>query len=260
MVLSVNPSAVPRAPRVDIVLRVEFESAGQLRADFLSNLSAGGMFVRTPFPFAVGQVLSLQMSLPGSIEPPATVECDVRWVASDKPEFLRGVGLAFRSLGPDLKLKIDRLLREGAAPPEPAVVPPDAKTRAVSLALLIANPILLDIIRGELERLSRGGATHRASHLTLTAVADPVACAALLAKQAVDVVVVDCAGLKVACNELVQTLRGAAGGQHVAVIVLQGPEGHLSAPPNDSRTIVLRKPVGMKSLYTTLLALSGRTH
>lgn len=243
-----------RSPRVDIVLKVEFESVGQLKADFLSNLSTGGMFVRTGVPFAVGQVLNLQLSLPGVLEPPATVEAEVRWVSSERPEYLRGVGLAFKNLSPEVKGKLERMLKDMSAP---GVAPPEAGGRSISLALVINNPILQEIIRGELMRLARGGASHRSTQMVLHPVTDAPSCATLLEQKHIDVVVADCDGMTVSCEAMVSALRGGAHKAPVPVIILQGAEGHSTAPPADSRTIVLRKPVGMKALYTTLLALAS---
>lgn len=245
----------PRAPRVDLVLRVEFESLGQLRADFLSNLGPGGMFVRTPVPFSVGQPLSLQLRLPGVIEPPVQVDAEVRWVSAKEPDYLRGVGVAFRQVPPELEKALGRLREAKDAPGEAS-----GATAALRVALLVANPILQDIILGELERLSRGGTHHRPCPLALSTGSSLEEGTALAATREFDVVIADCDGLNANCDRLVSALRGAAR-PTLPIFIMQRHSGVQAPPPPDSNTVVLRKPVSMKALYASLLtyASSGKS-
>lgn len=244
---------VNRAPRVEIVLKVEFESVGQLRADFLSNLSTGGMFVRTPVPFAVGQAMSLLLSLPGVIDPPVRVEAEVRWLTSDQPDFLRGVGVAFKSLAPELKAKLDLLL---ATTVSPAPQPSASERGPSTVALMVKNPILREIIKSELERLAKGTAQPKLP-FDLLCPADLAQCQTALARSPISVVIADADGLGVQVTTLVEELRGWAKRGDLPVVVMQGAELPVQSS-TDRHTVLLRKPVGMKPLFSTLVALATK--
>ena len=57
------------------VARIEYATEQELAADYVSNLSQGGAFVRTARPLPVGSAVHLEMRLPGgtALEAPATV-------------------------------------------------------------------------------------------------------------------------------------------------------------------------------------------
>lgn len=253
----------PRGPRIELIVKVEFESLGQLRADFLSNLSEGGMFVRTPVSFAVGQVFQVQLSLPGVLEPPMTVDAEVRWTATDRPEFARGVGVAFRGLSAELQRKLKQVI--ASAIPAPAAAPVSTSPQgaqsaggAVRVCLLAPNAILRDIICGELERLSHGGTSHAATRLEMTCPPTLATCVEAERSSPADVLIVDADSLGLATSTVIGALREAAPGRRQPLIVLQAGEPPPRGAGDDASTIVLRKPVGMKSLYTTLLALAAK--
>jgi uncharacterized protein (TIGR02266 family) len=245
-------------PRVEVIVKVEYESVGQLRTDFVSNLGEGGMFVRTTVPFSVGQVFQVQLSLPGHFEPPVTVDAEVRWTAADRPDFARGVGVAFRGLPAGVQQKLAKLLAVAlpvaTAPASVAHAPP-GPTRVLVLA---TNAILRDIIRGELERLARGGAHHAPMLLALACPPTITDCLGALHRDQADAVVVDADGLQHETCALVHTLRAAARARDLPLVVMQTGEPKPQDSGGDRHCMVLRKPVSMKSLYTTLLALSSR--
>ncbi len=84
--------------RNEIVLKVEYESPRDLIADYLTDLSMGGLFICTTAPFDIGQFIRFSLSFPGLLRPVRTAGV-VRWrrdavdsAAADKP---RGVGVEF---------------------------------------------------------------------------------------------------------------------------------------------------------------------
>lgn len=239
-------------------MKVEYESVGQLRTDFVSNLGEGGMFVRTAVPFAVGQVFQVQLSLPGHFDPPVTVDAEVRWVAADRPDFARGVGVAFKGLSPPVKQKLSQLLSTTLPSEPPSARLAAARADGNRVLLLVANDMLHTIITGELERLARGGASHAPMKLTLSRTAGVTACLGALQRNEVDQVVADADGLGLSTRELVQTLRAGGASRDLPLVVMQTGAPMPQDSCSDPRCMVLRKPVSMKSLYTTLLALSAR--
>lgn len=62
-------------PKGQPVARIEYATEQELAADYVSNLSQSGAFVRTARPLPVGSAVHLEMRLPGGtvLEAPATV-------------------------------------------------------------------------------------------------------------------------------------------------------------------------------------------
>ncbi len=72
--VKVSPAAPAAAPAPTTV-RIEYATDEELRADYVSNLSQGGAFVRTTSPAPIGTRLTLLIRLPGGVEltAPSTV-------------------------------------------------------------------------------------------------------------------------------------------------------------------------------------------
>jgi two-component system chemotaxis response regulator CheY len=66
--------------RVGATLRVDYASADELRHDYLTDLSEGGLFIRTTLALQVGQRLDFSVSFPGLLDPIA-LHGIVRWRA-----------------------------------------------------------------------------------------------------------------------------------------------------------------------------------
>jgi hypothetical protein len=84
---------------------------------------------------------------------------------------------------------------------------------------------------------------------------DLAQCQAVLGQQKVSAVVADADGLGLPVGRLVESLRGSAGRGDLPVVVMQGAalptEGSV-----DRHSVLLRKPVGMKPLFSSLVALA----
>lgn len=65
----------PRPAEGQPVAQLEYASERELADDYVSNLSQGGAFIRTPHPYAAGTEVVLEMRLPGGVllQAPATV-------------------------------------------------------------------------------------------------------------------------------------------------------------------------------------------
>ena len=64
-----DPAMRRRHPRTELVLKVDYTEAGDLQADYLTNLGRGGLFICTALPFNVGEKVAFRISFPGMIEP-----------------------------------------------------------------------------------------------------------------------------------------------------------------------------------------------
>ena len=98
---TINKSFVER---VIFEQNVEYEPSQEaILYGLSSNLSVGGLYLRTKFPFETDDTLMLSFSLPYQ-EQEVSISCNVRvaWINSDinrhKPDYASGVGLQFLDL------------------------------------------------------------------------------------------------------------------------------------------------------------------
>lgn len=98
----------PRAVRVPIRVRVEYQQVDDFLADYACNLSLGGMFIQTERPLPAGTRFRLRLLLPEPHEPIETY-AEVRWVA-DTVDGERGMGVRFDTLSRTARQQVERLL------------------------------------------------------------------------------------------------------------------------------------------------------
>ena len=106
-------------PRIDLEVTIDAADDLGKQAGSTLNISAGGVFVATAQPAAVGRLLTLELSLPGG-DAPIVLESYVRWVRGrrvagrrDRPA---GMGLQFVNLTAETSSIIGSFLQEHLAP------------------------------------------------------------------------------------------------------------------------------------------------
>ncbi len=99
-----NASGKSILERVIFETTIKYKSLSEVNLSGLSsNLSVGGLYLRTKLPLEVDDTLSLSFSLPGR-EGEQVLSCDARvaWTNCDKerrkPDYATGVGLQFLNL------------------------------------------------------------------------------------------------------------------------------------------------------------------
>ena len=86
--------------RIPIRVRVEYESMADFIDDYTSNISLGGMFVRSSSPLAIGTRFRLRFRLPGR-ERPIETYAFVRWISdAEENDDHAGMGIQFDDLRP----------------------------------------------------------------------------------------------------------------------------------------------------------------
>lgn len=105
-----QPGSVRSQARFTTCLKARFRSFQQLATEYVANISAGGMFLRTPTPPAVGTELAVQVTFPdGEVQEVLT---QVVWRLEpdpSHPERLPGVGVRFLEEG-SFHAALDQLL------------------------------------------------------------------------------------------------------------------------------------------------------
>jgi uncharacterized protein (TIGR02266 family) len=127
-----------RHDRKGIILRVDYDGAEDLLADYTDNLSAGGTFIVTSREMPIGTEIRLVLSFPGLLQP-IHVDGVVRWVRGQEGEEEPGVGIEFApGAARDHLTEIVEKLRRG----EPGVF-----QRVVRVLLVEDNPHVAELIR-----------------------------------------------------------------------------------------------------------------
>jgi uncharacterized protein (TIGR02266 family) len=104
------PGSERQQPRFTTCLKARFRSFQQLVTEYVANISAGGMFLRTSAPPALGTELSVQVSFPDGEVQEVLAEVVGRVEADPaRPERLPGVGVRFLEEGP-FHAALDQLL------------------------------------------------------------------------------------------------------------------------------------------------------
>jgi type IV pilus assembly protein PilZ len=93
-------------PRVPVALKVAYRSTGDLQKDLVTDLSPGGLFVRTSKPLPIGTEVDLEVTIEDS-DTPMHVRGRVVWLRQRHgPE---GMGIQFTGvMGPVLAELIEK--------------------------------------------------------------------------------------------------------------------------------------------------------
>ncbi len=130
-------------------LEVQFDDFPGLEAEYASNISRGGLFVRTATPPQLGTKVKLTLALPGGDKVKLDAEVVHRVSADDaaKRGGVAGVGLSFVALEPDTFAPIERLIA-GFARRRPRVllIDGDVGWRARLASALTAAGLDVDLV------------------------------------------------------------------------------------------------------------------
>ena len=100
-----------KSERVDLLVRVTYQSVDELFSEFARNINEGGLFIETDTPKELGTSLTLQFMLPGGddvIEVGGTV---VRVSSGDEVGEVPGIGVEFGDLNSGARECINDLVR-----------------------------------------------------------------------------------------------------------------------------------------------------
>ncbi len=145
-----------REARAPVVLRVDYDSASALLADYATDLGTGGLFVRTDLPLEIGASIRLTLSFPGLLEP-TEVDATVRWLRRGSAVGRgdsAGYGISFDP-GQDARLVSIRQLLERI---RKAVALPAKRSGTLEVLLVEDNKFVQDLFQHALRRLHEGKA------------------------------------------------------------------------------------------------------
>ena len=105
--------------RIKTDVRIYYSAfQSKLLSDYSVDLSTGGLFLTTNYPFDVVDNLTLKFTIPDPEEKAVSCKAKVAWVNNEtsrrKPEYPLGVGLKFVDLSPEDLLSIEAFLETEA--------------------------------------------------------------------------------------------------------------------------------------------------
>ena len=101
-----------KSPRLDVVLKVRFETKEDLQDALIHNISQMGMYLATDTPFDVGYRFLIEIDLP-SEKGQVKGSCEVIWVNQiEVKDYPKGMGVQFTDLSPKDRQLLDEYLAE----------------------------------------------------------------------------------------------------------------------------------------------------
>jgi type IV pilus assembly protein PilZ len=100
-----------KSERVELVVRVTYQTVDELFSEFARNINDGGIFIETENPQDVGSTIQLQFKLPGNEVPIEVTGIVVRTTDGTSAEGQPGMGIEFGDLGAEHRDRINDLIR-----------------------------------------------------------------------------------------------------------------------------------------------------
>ena len=101
-----------RSPRLDVVLKVRFETRADFQDALIHNISQTGVYLATDAPFDPGYQFAIEIDLPndkGQIKG----KCEVIWVNEIETEdYPKGMGVQLFELEPKDRKLLEEYLKE----------------------------------------------------------------------------------------------------------------------------------------------------
>lgn len=129
-----NSRQVPRIVPPSVTVRVS--TAERFRANYLKELSEGGLFIKTPKPLPIGRDLVIDLVPPGYTEPLRLLGAVVRHGDASSP----GMGVQFRDMAPAVREALAALIVcYGDGPPPAPFSSSQSAPAATDLGTLMAS-------------------------------------------------------------------------------------------------------------------------
>jgi len=100
-----------KSERVDLLVRVTYQSVDELFSEFARNINEGGLFIETDSPKDLGSSMMLQFMLPGGEDVIEVTGIVVRVMEGDEDGEAPGMGVEFGELNSAARECINDLVR-----------------------------------------------------------------------------------------------------------------------------------------------------
>ncbi len=237
-----------RTPREPLTLKVEYNDAGELIADFTDNISAGGTFVLTHRLLPEGTQVRLVLSFPGLIKP-LPITGTVVWTRTEPPEE-RGLGVSFSEASSDALSRIGAIV-ERIAEGDPEVV-----TKIMRVLIVEDNPHIAGLIR---EGLAGGGRRELGGRVTFQCeiVGNGRDALHAVRTQPFDVLIVDIYLPVMDGAQLIAQVRADEALRHLPIVAVSGGGNPARASAMSAGAdFFLDKPMRLADIVATIRRLT----
>ncbi len=231
--------------RVSAVIKVTYESAGAMRAEYTENISRGGLFVVTDEEFEIGQRLELHLCCAGarrSIRVPG----EVRWMGDKGMPPKRGVGVKFLLDDPVVKARIETLVSAVFDP-----LPPSVTGERLNILLVDPNRHACHLFSEGLQAMAARRFDIR-DYFAITETADGEAALNYLSTSRISLAIIELNTPDIDGLELIRRIRTEIS-QSLPVCAMSRPfPGARSEALASGADMFLEKPVQLKALFNTV--------
>jgi len=241
-----------RSARTDLVLRVDYDDPRDLLADYITDLGAGGMFVCTSVPFAVGEKLNFSVSFPRLLSP-LRLQGVVRWrrTTETHPDQAPGVGIELVFDNTEHERQVNDLLARLHGRAEPAG---PAKGRPFRVLLVEDNQFAHKLFQHAVRRFHKSLPSPAA--LEIVSAQDGAEAVRLMEAEAVDLAIIDYFLPILRGDDVVRRMRQDERHRDTPILVISvGGDGVREEAMQAGADLYLDKPVLLKQLLNTLQLL-----
>jgi uncharacterized protein (TIGR02266 family) len=247
-----------RSPRLNVLLRLEYEAQQDLAADYATDLADGGLFIRTDLNLEVGTRVGVSLSFPGLLEP-TVIDCVVRWrrtADAETPREQVGVGVEFVGSLPEQQERVRSLLQRLE---KPTTKRPSQSAMSTFRVLLVEdNAFVSELFRHAVLKLHHELVDYE-SHDLMMARTGHEALRMLGGDRKPDVVILDHYLPGITGCSLVRRIRSMPDHQRTPILMISmgGDEFRREALASGA-TLYLDKPILLTQLLDTLRALTTK--
>jgi len=237
-------------PRAAAILKVEYNPELDAAGDYLTDLSEGGIFIRTTVPFEVGSTIYFAISFPGLLDP-VPLGGVVRWKKLNVGPQEQGVGVEFVFRDEQTRNVIRDLVHKIGTPP--AV--PSAPRAPFRILLVDDNPIVLDLFSRALKHLHADASAAGACAQIISASRGNQALQ-LLESEHFDLAIFDQYLPEISGLSLARMARANPKSAAMPIVLVSAPDEELERWALASGVdLFLAKPLQASSLLSTVSAL-----
>jgi len=235
--------------RVTALLRIEYSDREDFLFDYLTDLSEGGLFVRTRVPLEVGEEVDFSISFPGLLDP-IPLRGIVRRCMKDE-EGQTGLGIEFIFQDEQTRIRIKRLVDQ--------IESKQSKDQKESIPFRILvvddNKLVLELFSHALQRLGQDrGPGGKTPHIVTAS--NGREAWEIVNNQEIDMVILDNYMPIMDGITFLRLVRSVEKFSNLTVVMISVDEEHLKLSSLKSGAdLYIAKPVQAKTLLSTLSAL-----
>jgi uncharacterized protein (TIGR02266 family) len=248
-------------PRIELILKVDYESAEDFLADYASNASGSGIFIATNKPFKNGESVAFNISFPRLLAP---ISCRgvVRWRRTPEQaseENPAGIGIEFIFESEEEAQRIRDLVDKLGKPlPEPE--PTEKPLGEFRVLLVEDNKVVREMIRYALKKF-HGIRFAGQRELVVIEAVDGKQAWDLLQKDPCDLAITDLNMPVMSGEQLIRLIRENEKTRIMPVIAISaGTEEAQRAAYVAGADLFLGKPIMLVQLFSSLQRLLGMEH